>query len=89
MVFSRSLRTCEKNRIYGEGGESVKDLDQINLEYWGEDYAPKDKACRCTVLSARLSGIAEIDKTALLRWVVDASIGSTLDLDDIHFRRIN
>ena len=67
----------------------MKDIDQINLEFWGEDYAPKDKACRCTVMSARLSGIAEIDKTALLRWVVDAAIGSTLDLDDINFRRIN
>ena len=67
----------------------MKDIDHINLEYWGEDYAPRDKACRCTVLSARLSGIAEIDKTALLRWVVNAAIGSTLDLDDIHFRRIN
>jgi hypothetical protein len=67
----------------------VKDIDKINLEFWGDDYAPRDKACRCTVLSARLSGIAEIDKTALLRWIVDAAIGAKLDLDDIHFRRIN
>jgi hypothetical protein len=67
----------------------MKDIDQINLEFWGEDYAPRDKACRCTVLSARLSGMPEIDKTALLRWVVDAAIGSTLKLDEINFRRIN
>lgn len=67
----------------------MKDIDLINLEYWGDDYAPRDKACRCTVFSARCSNLPEADKTALLRWVLDAAIGSKLDLDDIHFRKIN
>ena len=67
----------------------MSDIDKINLEFWGDDYAPRNKACRCTVLSARLSGMAEVDKTALLRWAVGAAIGSTPDLDDIKFRRIN
>jgi len=68
----------------------VKDLDQINLEYWGEDYAPRDKACRCTVAGCRASiSLSEEEKKSVMAWVVDAAIASTLELETINFRRIN
>ena len=68
----------------------MKDIDQINLEFWGEDYAPRSKACRCTVAGCRASiSLTDDEKRSVMAWVVDAAIGSTLNLDDIHFRRIN
>jgi hypothetical protein len=68
----------------------VKDLDSINLEYWGEDYAPQNLPVRCTVAGCRASiSLSEDEKRSVMAWVVDAAIASTLKLDSINFRRIN
>jgi hypothetical protein len=68
----------------------VKDLDSINLEYWGEDYAPQNLPVRCTVAGCRASiSLSEEEKRSVMAWAVDAAIASTLKLDQINFRRIN
>ena len=68
----------------------MKDTDNINLEYWGEDYAPRSKACRCTVAGCRASiSLSEEEKKSVMAWVVEAAIASTLKLETINFRRIN
>ena len=68
----------------------MKDLDKINLEYWGEDYAPRELPVRCTVAGCRASiSLSEEEKRSVMAWVVEAAIASTLKLDSINFRRIN
>ena len=68
----------------------MKDLDNINLESWGEDYAPRGKACRCTLAGCRASiSLTEDEKKSVMAWIVDAAIASTLELETINFRRIN
>ena len=68
----------------------MKDLDSINLEYWGEDYAPRELPVRCTVAGCRASiSLSEEEKRSVMAWVVEAAIASTLKLDQINFRRIN
>jgi hypothetical protein len=68
----------------------VKDIDRINLEFWGEDYAPQNLPVRCTVAGCRASiSLSEEEKRSVMAWVVDAAIASTLRLDRINFRRIN
>jgi hypothetical protein len=68
----------------------MKDLDQINLEYWGEDYAPQNLPVRCTVAGCRASiSLSEDEKRSVMAWVVEAAIASTLKLETINFRRIN
>ena len=68
----------------------MRDIDKINLEFWGDDYAPQNLPVRCTVAGCRASiSLSEEEKRSVMRWVVDAAIASTLDLDDINFRRIN
>lgn len=68
----------------------MRDIDSINLEYWGEDYAPRSKACRCTVAGCRSSiSLTDDEKRSVMAWVVEAAIASTLKLDSINFRRIN
>jgi hypothetical protein len=49
----------------------MKDLDQINLEYWGEDYAPQNLPVRCTVAGCRASiSLSEDEKRSVMAWVV-------------------
>jgi hypothetical protein len=68
----------------------VKDIDRINLEFWGEDYAPRELPVRCTVAGCRASiSLSEEEKRSVMAWVVEAAIASTLKLDTINFRRIN
>ena len=68
----------------------MKDLDKINLEFWGEDYAPQNLPVRCTVAGCRASiSLTEDEKRSVMAWVVEAAIASTLKLDQISFRRIN
>lgn len=68
----------------------MRDVDQINLEYWGEDYAPQNLPVRCTVAGCRASiSLTDNEKRSVMKWVVDAAIASTLKLDQINFRRIN
>jgi hypothetical protein len=68
----------------------MKDIDNINLEYWGEDCAPQNLPVRCTVAGCRAStSLTEDEKRSVMKWVVDAAIASTLKLDSINFRRIN
>ena len=68
----------------------MKDIKQINLEYWGEDYAPRELPVRCTVAGCRASiSLTEDEKRSVMAWVVEAAIASTLKLDSVNFRRIN
>ena len=68
----------------------MRDIDKISLEYWGEDYAPRDLPVRCTVAGCRASiSLSEEEKRSVMAWVVEAAIASTLKLDSINFRRIN
>jgi hypothetical protein len=68
----------------------MKDVDQINLEFWGEDYAPQNLPVRCTVAGCRASiSLSEEEKRSVMAWIVEAAIASTLKLETINFRRIN
>jgi len=68
----------------------VKNIDSINLEFWGEDYAPRELPVRCTVAGCRASiSLTEDEKRSVMAWIVDAAIASTLKLNQINFRRIN
>lgn len=68
----------------------MKDIDQINLEFWGDDYAPQNLPVRCTVAGCRASiSLTEDEKRSVMAWVVDAAIASTLKLDSMNFRRVN
>ena len=68
----------------------MRDLDKINLEYWGEDYAPRELPVRCTVAGCRASiSLTDEEKRSVMKWVVEAAIASTLKLDSVNFRRIN
>lgn len=68
----------------------MKDINKINLEYWGDDYAPRDLPVRCTVAGCRASiSLTEDEKRSVMAWIVDAAIASTLKLNQINFRRIN
>ena len=68
----------------------MSDIDQINLEYWGDDYAPRELPVRCTVASCKASiSLSDDEKRNVMAWVVDAAIASTLKLETINFRRIN
>lgn len=68
----------------------MKDIDQINLEFWGEDYAPREIPVRCTVAGCRASiSLSDEEKRSVMKWVVEAAIASTLKLGSINFRRIN
>ena len=68
----------------------MKDIDKINLEFWGDDYAARDLPVRCTVAGCRASiSLSEEEKRSVMKWVVEAAIASTLKLDSINFRRIN
>ena len=68
----------------------MENIDHINLEYWGEDYAPRELPVRCTVASCRASiSLTDEEKRSVMKWVVEAAIASTLKLDSINFRRIN
>lgn len=68
----------------------MKDLDKINLEFWGEDYAPQNLPVRCTVAGCRASiSLTGDEKRSLMKWIVEAAIASTLKLETINFRRIN
>ena len=68
----------------------MKDINQINLEYWGDDYAPQNLPVRCTVAGCRASiSLSEDEKRSVMKWIVEAAIASTLKLETINFRRIN
>lgn len=68
----------------------MRDIDNINLEFWGDDYAPQNLPVRCTVAGCRASiSLTEDEKRSVMKWVVEAAIASTLKLDTINFRRIN
>jgi len=68
----------------------MRDIDKINLEYWGDDYAPRELPARCTVASCKASiSLTDDEKRSVMAWVVDAAIASTLKLETINFRRIN
>ena len=68
----------------------MSDIDKINLEYWGEDYAPQNLPVRCTIAGCRASiSLTDDEKRSVMAWVVEAAIASTLKLDSISFRRIN
>lgn len=68
----------------------MENIDKINLEFWGEDYAPQNLPVRCTVAGCRASiSLTDDEKKSVMAWVVEAAIASTLKLDSINFRRIN